>query len=101
MRKIINGKRYDTDTATLLGGTSYGCIGDLTYWAESLYRKKTGEYFLCGVGGPGSKYSRHIGPDRLVGWTEIRPLSLQEAQEWAEACFEADDYEAVFGPVEE
>ena len=101
MKKIINGKRYNTDTATLIGSTGHGYPGDLEYWTEELYRKKTGEFFLYGEGGPMSKYSRRIGENEWSGGEEIRPLSLKEAQEWAEEHLTADEYEQVFGKIEE
>lgn len=101
MKKIINGKRYNTDTATLIGSTGYGYPGDLEYWAEELYLKKTGEFFIYGEGGPMSKYSRRIGENEWSGGEEIRPLSLKEAQEWAENYLDADEYEKVFGKIEE
>ena len=101
MKKIINGKRYDTDTATLIGSAGYGYPGDFNYWTEDLYRKKTGEFFLYGEGGPMSRYSRRTGQNEISGGAEIRPLSLKEAQEWAEEHLDADEYEQVFGKIEE
>ena len=101
MKKIINGKRYDTDTATLIGSASYGYPSDFEYWAEDLYRKKTGEFFLYGEGGPMSRYFRSTGQNQWSGGEEIRPLSLKEAQEWAEKYLDADEYEEVFGRIEE
>ena len=101
MKKIINGKRYDTDTATLIGSARYGYPSDFEYWAEDLYRKKTGEFFLYGEGGPMSRYSRSTGQNEWSGGEEIRPLSLKEAQKWAEKYLDADKYEKVFGRIEE
>lgn len=101
MKKIINGKRYDTDTATLIGSTGYGCPSDFEYWTEDLYRKKTGEFFLHGEGGPMSRYSRKTGQNEWSWGEEIRPLSLKEAQEWGEKYLDADKYEQVFGKIEE
>ncbi len=101
MKKIINGKRYDTDTATLMGSAGYRYPSDLGYWEEKLYRKKTGEFFLYGEGGALSKYSRSFGQNEWSGGDEIRPLSPKEAQEWAENYLDADEYEAIFGEIEE
>jgi hypothetical protein len=101
MKKIINGRRYDTETAQLVGSTRYSNRTDFYFWEEELYRKKTGEFFLYGEGGPMSKYSRRTGPNQWSGGKEIRPLSLKEAQEWAEKYLDADEYEEVFGRVEE
>jgi len=97
MKKVINGKTYDTTTATLIGSTSYGCPGDLDYWAEQLFRKRTGEFFLHGVGGPASRYSRKTGQNQWSGGAAIRPLSLTDAQDWAERYLDAADYDRVFG----
>lgn len=101
MKKIINGKRYDTQTAKPVGYTSYSTPGDLSYWSEDLYRKRTGEYFIHGQGGPMSKYSERIRENEWGYGHEIRPLSLEEAQEWAEKHLDAEEYEKIFGEVEE
>lgn len=101
MKKIINGKRYDTDTATLIGSAGYGYPGDFEYWEENLYRKKTGEFFIHGKGGAMSKYSRMTGQNEWSGGEEIRPISFKEAQEWGEKYLDADEYEQVFGKIEE
>lgn len=101
MKKIINGKRYDTNTAKLIGEASYSNPSDFNYWCEELYRKRTGEFFLYGDGGPMSKYSRSIGQNEWSGGEEIQPLTLEEAQEWGEQYLNADEYEEMFGRVEE
>lgn len=100
MRKVIGGKRYDTDKAKYIGYAGYSHPGDFNYWTESLYLKKTGEFFLHCVGGAMSKYARRIGPDEWTGGEEIRPLSLKEAREWAEEHLDADEYKQAFGIAE-
>lgn len=97
MKKIINGKRYDTDTARLIGSTGYSYAGNSAYWLEELYLKKTGEFFLYGEGGSRSKYARRTGQNECSGGWEIRPLSPEEARKWAEEHLNADKYERVFG----
>lgn len=101
MKKIINNKVYDTDTAQQLGDWSNGYYtNDFHYCAETLYRKKTGEYFLFGEGHALSKYASHSG--NSSGWGEkIIPLSYKEAQEWAEEHLDGDDYISIFGDPEE
>lgn len=101
MKKIINGKRYDTKTARLVGLTSYSTPGDFNYWCEDLYLKRTGEFFIHGQGGPMSKYSKQVGQNEWTGGQEIIPLSLKEAKRWVENHLEADEYEKIFGKVEE
>jgi len=100
MKKVINGKRYDTDTAEFIGYEQYLYPGQLNYWREELYRKRNGEFFLYGIGGPSSKYGKWEG-NSASGNSEIRPLSIKEAQEWVEKYLDADTYEKVFGRVDE
>ena len=101
MKKIINGRRYDTETAKLVGYISYSTPGSLDYWCDSLYKKKTGEFFLHGEGGPMSKHSKRTGENEWSYGQEIIPLKLSQAQRWAERHLTADEYEAIFGVVEE
>ena len=51
MKKIINGKMYNTETAKYCGGYEFSNCGDFNYVCEELYQKKTGELFLYGEGG--------------------------------------------------
>ena len=97
MKKIINGKLYDTDTAKRLGeymcGTDYS---DFSSWEETLYQKRTGEYFLHGEGGPMSRYAQALGNSEW-GWGEkIIPISAESARKWAEKRLDSDVYAALF-----
>ena len=57
-KKIINNRMYNTETAKQLGYWSNGYTPSDFYFAEeTLYQKKTGEYFLVGHGGPMSSYA--------------------------------------------
>lgn len=102
MKKIINGKIYDTATAKLCAAAaSGGSYSDFDYWHEALYRKKTGEYFLHGEGGPMSKYAESCGQNEWRGGEKIIPLSYEAAQKWAEEHLDGDEYEEIFGAVTE
>lgn len=58
MKKIINGKMYNTETATELGDFWNGLsTSDFRNLSETLYRKKNGEFFLYGQGGAMTEYS--------------------------------------------
>ena len=49
MKKIINGKKYDTETAEYVDRWSNDlCHSDVHWCSEELYRKKTSEFFLYG-----------------------------------------------------
>lgn len=101
MKKIINGRRYDTETAREMGYASYSNATDFHFWEETLYRKNTGEYFLHGHGGPATKYAEAVGQNSWRGGERIMPMSLEEAKEWAEEHLDGDEYEKIFGTVEE
>lgn len=68
---------------------------------EELYRKTTGEYFLCGEGGPATGYAHVCADSSLAAGEGIRPLSKEEAREWAEDNLSAEEYIAAFGAPEE
>ena len=102
MKKIINGKSYDTDTARLVYETSHGeGPRDFRYYKEKLYCKRTGEYFLYGKGGPMTRYAERVGQNSWSGGEKIIPLSYEAVKEWAEKEMDADEYEAEFGAVSE
>ena len=101
MKKVINRKRYDTDTATLMGSDSYSNSRDFNHWTEELYRKSNGEYFLYGEGGPLTKYARTVGQNEWTGGEKIMPLSVEAAKKWAEEHLSGEEYEAIFGVIED
>ena len=80
MKKIIKRRIYDTETAKKIGSWNNNLPQeDLNYYTEELFRKKSGEYFLCGSGGSQSPYG-----DWDKGGFAIRPMSCEAAQKWAE-----------------
>lgn len=102
MKKVIRGRVYDTETAEELGSVTGGAefTNDFSYWSETLYRKKTGEFFIHGEGGALSRYAEHKG--KTNGWGEkIQPMSYKEAEEWAEKYLDGDEYIQIFGDPEE
>lgn len=104
MKKIINGKMYNTETADSIGYYSNGDdMGNFNWYAETLCRKKNGEFFLYAEGGPASPYGVSCDPsDRWFrSGSTIVPMTIDEAKCWAERCIDADKYIEVFGEVEE
>ena len=96
MKKIIRNKVYDTDTAQLLGEYAPDPYrSDFSYFCESLYRKKTGEFFLHGEGNAASKYARSCGQNEYCGGEKIVPLTYEDAQAWSEEHLDGDDYIAI------
>ena len=100
MKKIIEGKVYDTNTAEFLANKDNGySLNDFNYANEELYLKKTGEYFLYGQGGGNSRYGEWHGNSGGPG-EKIMPLTLDEAKQWAEENLSGEKYEELFGNPE-
>ena len=93
MKKIINGKKYDTETATFIFTlTNWDC--SVSYeQVEHFYKKKTGEFF---------RYDQ-----KKTNWGNIHeyetiiPLTIGEAQRQLENYMSVAKYESIFGEVEE
>ena len=96
MRAIIDGKRYDTDTATCVAGYWNGLgKSDFRCLEEDLYRTPKGAWFLAGKGGALTAYAKPWG-DGTTGGEAIRPLADDEARRWLEARNEVEAIEAHF-----
>ena len=102
MKKVINGKVYDTATAKKVASwySSYA-RNDFHYYEEELYQKKTGEFFLYGEGNAASPYSKSCGQNEWCGSEKIIPMTYAEAQKWAEEHLDGDDYCEIFGEPDE
>ena len=101
MKVIRNRKLYDTTTAELLGTyESPYYTSDYHYYQESLYRKKNGEFFLAGWGGPMTRYAEDYCDGRGSG-SDISPIDAEEAKDWVESHLSAAAYIEIFGVVEE
>lgn len=88
MEKIINGKRYNTETAILVGRWNNNLPHDDFEWCdESLYKKRGGEYFIYGEGGSMTRYSKS---------KSIVPLSFEQAESWAKRHLDSSTYENEF-----
>ena len=84
MKKIINSRLYDTDTAKKLGSYDNGhFVTDSNYHCEELFQKTTGEYFI------------------VYDDTSISPTTEKEAKEWCEEHLTGEEYISIFGEVEE
>ncbi len=84
MRQIINGRMYDTDTATLVADyTGRICFNYIE--GAGLYQKKNGEWFFV------------IDEERSY----IKPATELEAKEWLADYNFVDEYIEHFGEPEE
>jgi len=97
MKKIFDGKKYDTETAERVFFSSHICnaCNELPEREQrnEFYKKKNGEIF-----------SVHY--QKIVETEEIHKDSVDwcfdtDVKYMAECCMDGDEYEAIFGPVEE
>lgn len=101
MKKILDGKLYDTQKAKMIGEHCNGYWkSDFRYKNEELYKKENGEFFLYGEGGPLSSYAISYGNDFCYGETII-PFELSDAKKWCEKYLDVDKYIEIFGEPEE
>lgn len=101
MKKVINGKLYNTESAKKLGYWSNGLgYDDFAFCEETLYKTKSGQYFLHGAGGGNSKYGEWHGNSGGPGEV-IRPYTEADAKEWCEEHLDADEYISIWGEPEE
>lgn len=101
MKRIIEGRLYNTETAVCIGNNDNGYLpSDFNYYKESLYQKKNKEFFLVRDGGAMSCCGRFVGGS-YCGGTDIIPYSVEEAKEWCAQYIDVDEYFEIFGAVEE
>jgi hypothetical protein len=102
MKKIINNKVYDTDTAMLVARADHDNIKDATgnTCKQALYRKKTGELFVHLESGTSLTLHSVLQSDYRQG-RGIYPLTYEQAKKWAEDELSADIWEHIFGESDE
>lgn len=101
MKAIINGRRYDTKTAVLIGqGRGRGDPRtDLGFWAAALYKTpRAGRYFLDGYGGFMTRWGPYADNVRNCG-VGIFELEPDEALAWAEQYLKPHVIEKHFGDM--
>lgn len=99
MKKIINGLRYDTDTATEIGSAwSKGrSRSDFQFWEASLYKTaRSGRYFIAGSGGASTRFGQAAGQNSWTGGSDLIPMSRDEALAWAEVHLSVEEIEEHF-----
>lgn len=101
MIKRMNGKLYNTESAKELARIDSGhSPSDFEYWEETLYRTKTGNFFLYGWGRGNSRYGEWHGNSGGDG-ERIMPMEPEEAIQWAEHNLPGDEVDQIFGRLEE
>lgn len=84
MIKIIDSKRYNTETATEIFHHETGIYGDFNYRGMTLYLTKQGAWFIHHVGGALTDMAEETGDNSLSGSSDIEPLDKDEAYKFLE-----------------
>ena len=102
MIRIVNGRRYNTETATLLCNISRGGFSrsDFAYDDTDLYVTKNGNFFIAGEGGASSRWAERHGNNATCGGSGLRPLDKNDARSLLEQYGSAAQVEEHFA-VEE
>ena len=105
MKAIIDGLRYDTKKADMVGkqANNYAGVGEdkdhPMYWTAALYVTASGRYFLAGSGNRESELAAYA--DREMGnahgfRNEILPVTEGQAFQWCCRNQQLDVTEAEF-----
>lgn len=100
MKKIVDGKLYNTKSAELFCEYSFSNPSDFKHVYEALYKTLKGQYFIEYSGGPMSQYRECCGQNEWSGSSGIRLVSDDEAKIFIEEHGTADDFLKAFGEPE-
>jgi hypothetical protein len=99
MKTILNGKRYDTNTAWKI--STYRNMeekADPGYLEETLYlKKRVHEFFLYGRGGSNSRYAAAAAGGTWGPGEKIIPLTIDAAEKWL-LSHDMVAYDKLYGP---
>lgn len=87
MKKVINGKQLNTATAKMVGTAMIDADKDIV---ETLYRTKSGIYFIHNVYKKSSTGKLEVGEDLSI-------VPVDEAKKWAERWLTSAEYNMYFG----
>ena len=103
MKKVINGKAYDSETAKeIVAWRSGDNKRDFSCCFETLYRTKNGQFFLYGEGHGNTEWGADFESGRTRGWGEdIKLLNKEETLSWMEKRSINPDCMAEYVAIEE
>ena len=102
MKRIIDGVRYDTEKATEVGSHEHGSYpqsGDFSHWTATLYKTKSGRFFLNGEGGAMTMFAESSPYGGASGGSKLIQIEPAEALDWAERYLDTQAVEEHFGDM--
>lgn len=102
LKGIVDGKIYDTKTATEVAAFEHYPSDNYYLMEEHLYQKKNGKLFLTahGMGGTPYGYREKHGSDYCCGHV-LLPLTDEQAKTWLEMRELVDEHIEIFGCPDE
>ena len=101
MQRVINGKSYNTKTATKVHEVSFGYASDFGHFEEALFKTTKGAWSLAGEGGPMTRYATHLSDGSRSGGAGLMVLSEEEALAYLERNQAEPDVIAEHFEIEE
>ena len=95
MKKVLNGRLYDTETSTLIAKCAPVSPFDLDSNWEELYRKTNNEFLLYNEREPYSKCDGLV-DGKCVAEGDLQVLSADEARQWLEKTVKERKHYMVF-----
>ena len=98
MKKVIDGKLYNTQTAELIAEHESPRYyrSDFGWYIDRLYKTKRGAWFIEGEGHAASHWSRSCGQNCSGPGSGLKPITNEEARNWLEYHGEIDLLEKYF-----
>ena len=104
MKKVIDGKSYDTCTAVHVCNLNSPTDNrsDFNWHKTGLYSTQKGSFFVSGEGGPRSMWAKSVGQNSWSWGKGLRSVNEKEARDFMEdAGLSEDAFAAVGLSVEE
>tara|TARA_R110002153_G_scaffold212997_1_gene365531 strand:- start:324 stop:635 length:312 start_codon:yes stop_codon:yes gene_type:complete len=99
MKKIIEGKIYNTKTATMVCDTGNNLsVSDFGYERSGLYMTKKGAFFCAGRGGAMSSYTSYAN-GQTSGSSGCYPVTIEDALTIAERHASSEVIEKFFSDM--
>lgn len=89
MKKLIDGKMFNTETAEKIAFWSNGLSNDAHEISETLYKTKKDNWFLRGYSGAFGPYGAKWGRNFSAG-SDLVSLTQEEAKAWLHSHNEID-----------
>lgn len=97
MKRVLEGRIYDTEKSVLICKIWEGNKGDFAHFEAELYKTpKSGRFFLAGEGGPMTIFRKRVDQNSWSGSSGIIPISEGEALRYAERHASVEVVEKYF-----